>query len=41
MRNMSCMDLEELHMELHLAFGRLRQKPRLMPSFFQAAGLSL
>ncbi len=41
MRNLSCMDLEELHLELHLAIGRLRQKPRLIHSFFAAAGLSL
>lgn len=39
MRNLSCMDLEELHLELHLAIGRLRQKPRLIHSFFAAAGL--
>lgn len=41
MRNLSCMDLEELHLELHLAIGRLRQKPHLIHSFFAAAGLSL
>lgn len=41
MRNLSCMDLEELHLELHLAIGRLRQKPHLIHSFFSAAGLSL
>src|SRR5712692_4945768 len=40
MRNLSCMDLEELHLELHLAIGRLRQKPHLIHSFFAAAGLS-
>jgi transposase len=28
MRNLVCLDLEELHLELHLAIGRLRQKPR-------------
>ena len=39
MRNLSCMDLEELHLELHLAIGRLRQKPQLVRSFFTAAGL--
>lgn len=39
MRNMACMDLEELHMELHLALGRLRRKPQLMAGFFEAAGL--
>jgi hypothetical protein len=41
LRNVSCMDLEELHLELHLAIGRLRQKPQLIQSFFAAAGLSL
>lgn len=41
MRNLSCMDLEELHLELHLAIGRLRQKPQLIHSFFASAGLSL
>ena len=41
LRNRSCMDLEELHLELHLAIGRLRRKPRQMRSFFAAAGLKL
>lgn len=41
MRNLSCMDLEELHLELHLAIGRLRQKPHLIHGFFAAAGLGL
>jgi transposase len=41
MRNLSCMDLEELHLELHLAIGRLRQKPHLIQRFFAAAGLRL
>ncbi len=41
MRNLSCMDLEELHLELHLAIGRLRQTPQMIHSFFSAAGLSL
>jgi transposase len=39
MGNLSCMDLDELHLELHLAIGRLRQKPQLMRSFFAAARL--
>jgi transposase len=39
MRNLVCLDLEELHLELHLAVGRLRQKPRLIRSFFVEAGL--
>ena len=41
MRNLSCMDLEELHLEFHLDIGRLREKPHLIQSFFAAAGLSL
>lgn len=41
MRNLSCMDLEELHLELHLAIGRLRQKSHLIHSFFANAGLRL
>jgi hypothetical protein len=41
MPNLSCMDLEELHLELHLAIGRLRQKPHLIHSFFANAGLSI
>jgi transposase len=39
--NLSCMDLDELHLELHLAIGRLRQKPRLIRSFFAAVGLDV
>ena len=39
MRNLVCLDLEELHLELHLAIGRLREKPRLIQSFFEGAGL--
>ncbi len=41
MRNLACGDLEELHMELHLALGRVRQKSRLIGSFFEGAGLGL
>jgi transposase len=41
LRNLSCLDLEELHMELHLAIGRLRQKCRLIQSFFGEAGLTI
>jgi transposase len=41
MRNLACLDLEQLHMELHLAIGRLRQKPHLLKSFFAAAELDL
>ena len=40
MRNLVCLDLEELHMQLHLAIARLRQKPRLTRSFYKSAGLT-
>lgn len=39
MRNLVCLDLEELHQEFHLAVGRLRQKSYLVQSFFAQAGL--
>ena len=39
MRNLITLDLEELHLELHLAIGRLRQKSRVIRSFFVGAGL--
>jgi transposase len=41
LRNRACRDLDELHLELHLAIGRLRQKPLLVRAFFRAAGLDL
>jgi transposase len=41
MRNLVCLDLEELHQEFHLAVGRLRQKPQLVQSFFAQAGLAI
>ncbi len=41
MRNLACLDLEELHQEFHLAVGRLRQKPHLVKSFFAQAGLRI
>jgi hypothetical protein len=41
MRNLVCLDLEELHQQFHLALGRLRQKPHLIRSFFAQAGLKL
>jgi len=41
MRNLVCLDLEELHQEFHLAVGRLRQKAHLVQSFFAQAGLKL
>jgi transposase len=39
--NLTCLDLEQLHMELHLALGRTRQRTELLHSFFEAAGLNL
>jgi transposase len=41
MRNLSCLDLEQLHLELHLALGRVRQKLSLMQSFFEGAELAI
>lgn len=41
LRNLTCLDLEELHGEFHLAVARVRGKPRLFPSFFEGAGLNL
>jgi transposase len=41
MKNLTCLDLEELHEELHLALGRVRQKRRLIRAFFNGAGLAL
>jgi transposase len=41
MANLVCRDLEELHEQFHLAVARLRQKPRLVQSYFAQAGLSL
>lgn len=41
MRNLVCLDLEQLHQELHLAVGRFRQKPQLVQSCFAQAGLAL
>jgi len=35
------LDLEELHMEFHLAVGRVRQKHDLIDSFFEGAKLPL
>jgi transposase len=37
--NVSCLDLEQLHMELHLALGRVRKRRVLIRSFFEGAGL--
>ena len=41
LRNLTCLDLEQLHLEWHLALGRVRQKPRLFRSFFEGAGLEV
>ena len=41
MRNLVCRDLDELHQELDLAVGRLRQKPHLIQSFFAQARLAI
>lgn len=41
MRNLVCLDLEELHEQFHLAIARLRQKSHLVRSFFAQAGLEL
>ncbi len=41
LRNLSCLALDQLHLEFHLTLGRLRQKPRLVPSFFEGAGLPI
>jgi transposase len=41
LRNLACLDLEQLQLELHLAIGRLRHMPKLIQSFFAWAGLSL
>jgi transposase len=37
--NLSCLDLEHLHLELHLALGRVRKRRALVRSFFEGAGL--
>jgi transposase len=39
LRNLTCLDLEQLHMELHLALGRVRQRRALIQSFFEGAEL--
>jgi transposase len=38
--NVSCLDLDQLHQELHLALGRSRQKPSLVQSFLEGAELA-
>jgi transposase len=37
--NVSCLDLEHLHMEIHLALGRVRRRRALIRSFFDGAEL--
>ena len=41
MSNLVCRDLEELHAQLELSVGRVRQKPHLVRAFFEQAGLNL
>ena len=41
LRNLTCLDLDQLHLEWHLALDRVRQKPRLFRSFFEGAGLEV
>jgi transposase len=41
MRNLCCLDLNHLHCELNLAIGRLRNKPHLIRTCFEEAGLAL
>jgi transposase len=41
LRNLSCLDLDQLHLEFHLALGRVRQNPSLMRSFFEGAELAI
>ena len=41
LRNLTCLDLEQLHLEFHLALGRVRQKLRLVKSFFEGAELTV
>jgi transposase len=37
--NLACLDVEELHLQLHLAVGRVRARASLASSFFAGAGL--
>jgi putative transposase len=41
LRNLTCLDLDQLHLELHLVLGRVRQKQSVVESFFEGAGLGL
>ncbi len=38
LRNLTCLDLDQLYLEFHLALGRLRQKPRLAPRSSRGLG---
>jgi hypothetical protein len=37
LRNMMFLDLEDIHLEVHLAIGCPRRKPRLIRSFLEGA----
>jgi transposase len=39
--NLACLDLEELHLQVHLAVGRVRARTSLASSFFAGAGLPI
>lgn len=39
--NLACLDLEQLHLEFHLALGRIRPKSDLIKSFFAGAQIEL
>lgn len=39
--NVTCLDIEQLRMELDLAIGRVKRQPDLLQSFFDAARLTL
>ena len=41
LRNVTCLDLEELQMQLDPAIGRLRQKLDIVRSFFAGAGATV
>lgn len=41
LRNVACLDLEQLHLEFHLALGRVRSKPDLVRTFFEGAQIEL
>lgn len=41
LRNLASRDLEEIHENFHSAVARIRRKPRLLHSFFAAAGLPM